>query len=238
MKKIMLSITLLIMAFAQDEFNISLKKGEVFDIVAANIKSTEAFQEAKKTYFPKVFPMATKHGMKSLATLFNAEPEVDRHFTAGAFVFAKWPSEDHLSAFGKEKSWPELKALRNKYWHGLRVNHLPVKEDMTLTFKKNKKYSILYMWNYGFVTDQKNFYGYIKKVNPLLAKHGGKVLASFTGGSFEALNNDRKADRITIIEWPSDEARNGYANSAEREKYTYLFNNAVSESEVFNMYVR
>ena len=237
MKHLIILISLIQLSIGQD-FTIHLKKGEIFDIVAAGPKSAEAFQNARKEYFPKVFPLAQKHGFKSLGNLYNTEAGKEKHFNPSAFAFFTWPSMKHLISFDKEESWPLIKSTRPKYYTHLRVNHFPVKEDMSITFKKGKSYSVLYMWNYGFVTDTKNFYSYIKHVNPILEHHGGKVIASFTGGTFEALNNDRKPDRITIIEWPDKQSSISYTKSPERNKYDDLFKRVVAESEVFHTFVR
>ena len=125
---------------------INLKRGELLSIISVIPKTGDAADAARSEYYATAFPLAQQHGLKREGQLRVIAAPVGKHESEG-IIFFSWPSQAAEASLEKEADWPEIKALRPKAWEDLRVFTKELDEDLTLTFKADKTYTIAMAWS-------------------------------------------------------------------------------------------
>ncbi len=186
---------------------IKLKKGELFLVISSITKP--GTENSMNEYFGKIFPVASKHGFKPLATLPIDKVLSGDYKPNNFFGLYSWPSMAAVQAFSKELPNSELLPMRQKVWGELKQNILSVEQDLEFTMHKDKVYEIQTIWN-GMPNDE-------GKNESLVKKHKGKILLSAPVAGYEDLNNGKAPSQVVIIEWKSEKDASKYRT--KKKKY-------------------
>lgn len=176
------------------EHSVSLKKGELMAVISS--KTKDGADEKMKVYFEKVFPVASKHGFKPLAS-FPIDKVVEGNYRPNNFVgLYSWPNMNAVQGFLKELPQDELTEMRLEIWEELKQIAVMIEEDVTFTFEENKVYEIRSLTTSRSLED--------------ITENGGRVVFDFKVAAYEDLKGAQQPTVVSFIEWDSEKKANAY----------------------------
>lgn len=175
---------------------ITLKHGELFvAVVGFQMAGKEQLLEE---YFGIVFPPAQKFGFTPLGQL-PIDKVASGNFMPNEFVgLFKWPDMAGIEGFLGEVSPDQLAQLRVKIWTELKQCMMMVPMDLELTFKENKVYEVILVWNTNTSDSDK------------ISRQGGTVLLNSPVAGYEDLNEGTSPNHLMIIEWPNKQSATSF----------------------------
>jgi uncharacterized protein (DUF1330 family) len=177
---------------------VELKRGEVLQVVAPQGRADGT--EARQKYYRTVFPLAQAQGYRRLGQL-NVTRTVISPYKPGAFAFFAWPSQAAADAFASHPQWPALKATRPEAWSELKIYDDLVEEDLSLTFRTDKHYSVVVAW---FDPEHPGDYErYLSGIEGAVARSGGRFMLKLRKPSIEVMTDAKAAapGQMTLVEW-------------------------------------
>lgn len=193
---------------------INLKKGELLSIISVIPKKGDKAEAARSEYYQNAFPLAQQHGLKREGQLRVIAAPVGKHKSEG-IIFFSWPSQAAEASLETEADWPEIKALRPKAWEDLRVFTDELDEDLTLTFKADKTYTIAMAWTNPENPD--DYDTYMDGIKDAVTEVGGRFMYKMFDPKFESHKlKDGAPGQVTLVEWNTPE---GLANFGETQGF-------------------
>lgn len=193
---------------------ISLKKGELFSIISVIPKTGEAADAARSEYYATAFPLAEQYGLKREGQLRVVASPVGKHESKG-IIFFSWPSKTAEEAVEQEAAWPGIKALRPKAWEDLRIFTKELDEDLTLTFKADKTYTIAMAWTNP--ENPNDYNTYMDGIKEAVSEVGGRFMYKMFDPKFESHKlKDGAPGQVTLVEWDTPE---GLANFGDTQGF-------------------
>ena len=207
------------------------KAGELLSIVMPKIG--DGSRDAREDYYMTAFPLAQEHGLKGKGQLRNDGVLIGDYDPDG-MIFYSWPGEKGEAAFTSHPDWPGLKALRSVAWDEVRVYTETLSQPLALRFDPAKTYTLAIAWT---DPDHPGDYArYMSNVIPLLDALGARVVHIMHNPRFEAHAAPPEApERITIIEWPSDDSLNLLRQSAAYKRQLPLFRSGIERFEFYRI---
>lgn len=193
---------------------INLKRGELLSIISVIPKTGDAADAARSEYYATAFPLAQQHGLKREGQLRVIAAPVGKHESEG-IIFFSWPSQAAEASLEKEADWPEIKALRPKAWEDLRVFTKELDEDLTLTFKADKTYTIAMAWTNP--ENPNDYDTYMDGIKEAVSDVGGRFMYKMFDPKFESHKLKEGAPgQVTLVEWDTPE---GLANFGDTQGF-------------------
>lgn len=210
-----------------EPLTIHVEKGQYLSLITPVMKT--GGEAAVKEYYSRAFPLARSFGLQNLGTV-KVKQTIIGEFDAPAFSFFTWPDEASEKAFTSHPDWPALKNLRPLGWDELRVYSKEVEEDITLSFHKDKYYTVAVAW---LNPDRPNDYdAYMDGVADMVAAVGGRFMFKMKKPQFEAHAITNLAPgQITLVEWPDAESLSSMLSSDSYKTVSPLFRSGVTRFE-------
>lgn len=193
---------------------ITLEKGELLSIISVIPKTGDDADAARAEYYATAFPLAQQYGLKREGQLRVIAAPVGKHDSKG-IIFFSWPSLAAEASLEKEAAWPGIKALRPKAWEDLRIFTKELDEDLTLSFKADKTYTIAMAWTNP---ENPNDYDiYMDGIKEAVAEVGGRFMYKMFDPKFESHKlKDGAPGQVTLVEWDTPE---GLANFGDTQGF-------------------
>ena len=182
---------------------IDLKRGELLSIISVIPNKGDQADAARAEYYQSAFPLAQQYGLKREGQLKVTSAPVGQHKSEG-IIFFSWPSQAAEASLEKEADWPAIKALRPKAWEDLRIFTDELEEDLTLTFKADKTYTIAMAWTNP--ENPNDYDTYMDGIKDAVAEVGGRFIYKMFDPKFESHKlKDGAPGQVTLVEWDTQE---------------------------------
>lgn len=180
-----------------DEWVVHFHPGEVVQLIAPI--SDPAKRDLRDRYFKKNAETAKAYGYQQDG-VFVVEETLVGDFSPNVFVVSHWASLKAQKAFQSLAQFKDVKSLRREAWEALKLYDHELEAPLTLSFNKNKTYTLAFAWTHpAFPSD---YYRYIESLPPLLEKVGGRFIYQINNAVLSAHNPDALApQQITLVEW-------------------------------------
>lgn len=193
---------------------INLKKGELISIISVIPKTGDAADAARAEYYATAFPLAEQYGLKREGQLRVDAAPVGKHESKG-IIFFSWPNKASEEAVEKEVAWPGIKDLRPKAWEDLRIFTKELDEDLNLTFKADKTYTIAMAWTNP--ENPNDYDTYMDGIKDAVSEVGGRFIYKMFDPKFESHKlKDGAPGQVTLVEWDTPE---GLANFGDTQGF-------------------
>lgn len=181
--------------------NITLKKGQILDILMLNNHPEGA--TVQKEYFKVVFPYATQNGYQPLPGLAIIETPTQGNYYPEVMVFATWKNlANRKKAMEEiEANVPDFHERRRTIWSSFNMTYYKVKEDKTLNIAPDKFYVTTAYWR----KDAKAFKKFKKDWEKTAVQFGGQVKLALTGGT-SPFGYYYNPDYLVLTEWKNKAA--------------------------------
>ncbi|MEZ5680993.1 MAG: DUF1330 domain-containing protein [Erythrobacter sp.] len=205
--------------------------GELLSIVMPKIG--DGSPDAREDYYMTAIPLAQEHGLRSKGSLRNADNLIGEYDPDG-IIFYSWPGEQSEKAFTAHPDWPGLKALRRAAWEEVRVYTETLAQPLALRFDPAKTYTLAVAWTNP--EHPGDYARYMDNVIPLLGALGARVIHIMHNPRVEAHAASPEApERITIIEWPSEEALDQLRQSPAYRRQLPLLRSGIEHLEFYRI---
>lgn len=210
---------------------LSIKKGQVFSIVAPDTKA--GGEQATNEYYQRAFPLAESFGLKRHLSLETPSTLVGDYKPSG-FIFFSWPDQASENKLTNHAEWPEIKALRPKAWNELKIYSSLAERDIDITFDSSKFYTLAVAW---FNPDRPEDYkSYLAGIEETVAQIGGRFILKVHHPRFEAHASPLvDPGQITLVEWESPEGLAALQQSEAFKKFSPLLSSGVTAFELHNI---
>lgn len=180
---------------------VSYKAGQAISIITPEPKSGEAAKAAMSDYFATSFPLASNFGLEAGEQL-RVKTVVHGTHQPTVAVFYSYPDAASEAALTAHPDWPSIKAKRPAAWEELRVYTTVLKEDVSLTFKPSKTYTMAVAW---LNPEKPNDYAaYMTGIQSAVTASGGRFVYEMHDPAFEAHARPKDAPgQVTLVEWDS-----------------------------------
>lgn len=179
---------------------ISLKKGEVLDVLLLNHLPNN--QEDMKEYFKVAGTVAKARGYKGLPG-FKIQKHTEGNLKPDILVFGKWSSLANRLKFSDEilDKVPDFNERRRNIWSLFNITYYEISKDMSFSIDKEKYYMVTAFW----VKKKSRFKKFIKKYEETISKSSGENIVTLTNGN-SYFRYYYKPDYFTITEFENEEA--------------------------------
>lgn len=223
-------------AFAQDRaapakkgIDIKLEKGEVLQLIAPEARPEG--NEARQTYYRTVFPIASQFGYAREGQL-NVRQKVRSDYDPSAFLFFSWPSADAIATFRDNPQFAEFKQLRRQAWSELKIYDVEIMQDLKLSFRPDKHYTVLLAW----LDDEtrSDYTRYLDGIEPAVVRAGGRFIHKIYNPTMQALQTSNEGPgQITFVEWETPDGFDKVQQSDEYLAHQRYFTSSVQKFEFY-----
>ncbi len=215
----------------EDQKTLNYKEGELISFVMVDNKPDN--RAAAGAYFKRAFPIASSFGFANDMT-FGIE-RIIGDFAPDAFVIYSWPSAAAETGFNNHPDWPAIKALRPQIWNDLRVYTAVVEDDMSLSFRPDRYYTLAVAWTSD--ENPNDYSRYFEIIEQEVAAIGGRFLYKMRMPNFESHAFDGKGPgQLTLVEW---ETIDGFQQLVRSDTYQQqgspYFRSGVDYVEFYNL---
>ena len=208
----------------------SFDQGQLVTLSATINRDGEDAAAARQQYFQRVFPIAGSLGLSRDGTLaiHNA---VAGEFEPEAYSFFSWPSAQAEAELNAHESWQDIKALRPVAWDELRLYSVEMEDDVSLTFREDRAYSIAVAWTNPEQPD--SYFQYLDAIEPTLTETGARYLYKMRNPRFEQhATPGGDPAQVTFVEWQSARDLERFLRSQAYRDASHLLTNGVTRFEV------
>ena len=175
--------------------------GAVMQLIAP--VTDPAKRALRDSYFKKNGDTARSYGYQQDGVLVVKETLLG-DFKPNVFVVSHWSSLKAQKAFQSLAQFTDVKSLRRQAWEALRLYDHELDAPLTLTFKKDKTYTLAFAWTNPEKPSE--YFDYINSLPPLLDKVGGRFLYKINNSVLSAHDSNALApQQITLVEWDTSD---------------------------------
>ncbi len=208
----------------------SFEEGQLVTLSATINREGEDAATARQQYFQRVFPIAGALGLSRDGTL-AIQNAVTGEFEPEAYAFFSWPSAEAEAELNAHESWQTIKALRPIAWDELRLYSVEMDEDVSLTFREDRAYSIAVAWTNPEQPD--SYFQYLDTIEPALTDMGARYLYKMRNPRFEQhATPGGDPAQVTFVEWQSAGDLERFLRSRAYREASHLLTNGVIRFEV------
>ena len=212
---------------------IDLKRGELLSIISVIPKEGDQADAARAEYYQSAFPLAQQYGLKREGQLKVTSAPVGQHKSEG-IIFFSWPSQAAEASLEMEADWPAIKTLRPKAWEDLRIFTDELKEDLTLTFKADKTYTIAMAWTNPENPD--DYDTYMDGITEAVAEVGGRFIYKMFDPKFESHKlKDGAPGQVTLVEWDTQEGLTKFGETQGFKDNVKYLTSGVTRFEILTL---
>ncbi len=175
---------------------ISLKKGQVFDLLLLNTRT--GVEEKRKAYFDEVFPMATAGGYNYIPGYKVTETPTQGNYYPDFLALASWNSHADMTQTMKKikDGVADFDQRRREIWSTFNITHFTMTEDIIFTTDPGKCQVVTMYWR----KSDKSFNAFKKSWLEEAKKKGADVKFVLTGGE-SPMQYYHNPDVVFLTEW-------------------------------------
>lgn len=179
---------------------VTLKKGEVFDILLINQKPDS--KADLQTYFQTAFPVATKMSYQSIPK-FKIVGWTQGNIQPAAIIMGKWNSLQLREDFGDRviEEVPYFHSLRRKIWSFFGLRYFEMKSDVTFMIRRDHYHVATAYWMDGKKKSSEFYKTWLSQVQAM----NGEVLIELEDGA-SPFGYQYNPDVFVITAWESEAA--------------------------------
>lgn len=180
---------------------ISLKKGEVLDVIFINNKPGN--EEARKQYFTDVYPPANAGGYTGLPGFGIPAVPTEGNYWPDVMALGRWKSLSarHHTMKALIEQFPDFHERRRLIWPTFNMTYYEMTSDISFTTDPDKFYVIDLYWR----EDVEAFGEYLRKRNKASEKAGGQRVLELINGQ-SPYGYYFNPDYFSLTEWSSRSA--------------------------------
>ena len=204
--------------------------GQVITLSATINREGDDAASARQQYFQQVLPIAGPLGLSRDGSL-AIRNTVTGAFEPEVYSFFSWPSAAAEGELNSHESWSGIKTLRPVAWDELRLYSVELEEDVSLTFREDRAYSIAVAWTNP---EQPNsYFQYLDTIEAELTDMGARYLYKMRNPRFEQhATPGGDPAQVTFVEWQSPEDLDRFLRSPAYRSASHLLENGVTRFEV------
>lgn len=207
------------------------KKGKLIEVAFLSVKEGMG-KQLKEDYFPKVMPIVTEYGGKSLMKI-GVKNNYSKDIKAQMVVFFEWPSAAKKEAFEKDPRFIKVKKIRDKALSFLQLSFFEVAKDRSVQLDGNKFYEV-----YGMSMNKEKGHlmqKYFEKAGPLCTNEYGVDFAlSMTPVAVNIKGHHNYIPQtFGLAIWPSAEANSRYSKSTEYAEIKHFKEDALEQIDAW-----
>jgi heme-degrading monooxygenase HmoA/uncharacterized protein (DUF1330 family) len=180
-----------------DAWVVHFYPGSVLQLIAP--VTDPAKRALRDKYFKTNAETAIAHGYQQDGVLIVDETLIG-DFSPNVFVVSHWSSLKAQKTFQSLAQFKDVKSLRREAWEELKLYDHELDKPLTLTFKKDKTYTLAFAWTNP--EHPSDYYRYMQSLPPLLEEVGGRFVYQINNAVISAHNPDSlPPQQITLVEW-------------------------------------
>ncbi len=182
-----------------DELLVHYYPGAVMQLIApVTVPEKRALRDR---YFEQNADTARQFGYQQNGVLMVDKTLLGK-FKPNVFVISQWSSLKAQKAFQSLAQFTEVKSLRRQAWEALRLYDHELEAPLTLSFKKDKTYTLAFAWNNPEKANE--YFRYTDIFPALLDKVKGRIIYTINNAVLSAHDPNAAAPKqIMIVEWDS-----------------------------------
>ena len=217
--------------FAQDStkqaMTVQFTPGQVIQLIAPI--SDPAKEPLRTDYYQTAIPLAQSFGFKNYGMLL-VEQTIVGDFKPPVIVIGGWPSIQAQRAFQSHGNFQDIKSQRAAAWEVLNIHNHTNPERATLSFDKDKSYTVAFAWTK--LSHPNSYFEYLDAVEPLLNQLGARFIHKMIAPNLDAIEpNAHAPQQITFVEWQSDGDLQKLQSLPEYKKIYPLFLEGIEKFE-------
>ncbi|MEC4725105.1 hypothetical protein HWQ46_06000 [Shewanella sp. D64] len=214
-----------------EQTSIVLSKGQMFSLVMPVGKKEG--EEARQIYYRQVLLLGESYGLKREAQLKISDTLVG-NFTPGALIFYSWPNEAAENKLFSHPDWPLMKQIRPKGWDEIKIYTNELEQDLRLTFKSAKYYTLAVAWLNP--SNPNDYYRYMDNIKETVNALGGRFIYKMHNPRFEAHASPLIAPgQLTFVEWDTKDGLAKFQNSSAFVQHSHLIKSGVNRFELYRL---
>ena len=209
---------------------VSLEKGQRLSLIFPRRKEGAQADEIRQDYYSRAFSLAEPLGLTREAVLTVDAVGVGT-FNPSAMILYSWPDMASEKALYGRPEWAEIKALRPGAWEDLRIATTELSDDLSLTFRPGKSYTIATAWLNPDNPD--DYRQYLSNIQDAVDAAGGRFLYKMHGPDYETHSEPFAAPaQLTLVEWESPQGLAAFQKSEGFKQNAHLLGSGTNRFEL------